>query len=223
MRALLAAATIGLLSVPTVSAQTTFGLKAGLNVANLSFDDDEDVFGIDGIDKQPRLGVVAGVFADVALTPALSFHPEVLYSQKGFKASFDVSAEGVDFEGSITQKIDYVEVPLLLSYRIPAGQNGLMFGIEAGPTLAYKLSTGISCGGDFEEFCDDFDDSSFDDETRDFDIGGALGLTVGAGPFGVGARFTQGFTTVDDPENEADAIDARNQVFSLTGTYTFGR
>jgi hypothetical protein len=223
MRTYLLAVGLGLLAAPAVSAQTTFGLRAGLNVTNVSTDDDAaDLLDALGLDKRPRLGLVAGVFADVALTPNLTFHPEVLYSQKGFT----LVPEDEDIDASITQQIDYVEVPLLLSYRIPAGPNGLVFGLEGGPTLAYKVSTGTSCSGDdiSDAECDGFDVAeNEDDGVRDYDLGAALGLTVGAGPFGVGARFTQGITTIDDTEGQADEEDdnVRNQAFSVTAQYSF--
>lgn len=217
----LLAAGLGLLTAPAASAQTSFGVRAGLNVANASFNEDETpVFGGTELEKQSRLGLVAGVFADIALTPSLSFHPEVLYAQKGFRV---VTVDDADVDGSITQQLDYVEVPLLLSYRIPAGPNGLVFGIEGGPAVAFKVNTGYSCSGDLEPFCELFEsDGGIDDDgVRDLDVGAALGLTVGAGPFGVGARYTQGLTTIGDAEDEADAVDARNQAFSVTAHYTF--
>ncbi len=208
-----------LAAAPLAQAQTTFGLTAGLNVANLSFDGDDALDDI--LDKGPRLGFVGGVFADVALTPQLAFHPEVLYSQKGYK----LSADDGQMSGSITARVDYLEVPLLLAYRIPVGQNGLAVGLEAGPTLAYKLSSGISCGGDIpDDACDDLEgDDDFGDNVRDFDFGIAGGVTVGAGPFGVGLRYTQGLTTIDETSGSNDGIDARNGVFSVMARYAFGR
>ncbi len=207
-----------LAAAPLAQAQTTFGLTAGLNVANVSFDGDDD-FG-DALEKQPRLGLVAGVFADIALSPQLAFHPELLYSQKGYKLSGD---DGTD-SGSITAQVDYLEVPLLLSYRIPVGQNGLALGLEAGPTLAYKLSTGVSCGGVVtDEVCDALEDDGFSDNVRSFDAGVAGGVTLGAGPFGVGLRYTQGVTTIDETDGDAEGVDARNGVFSVSARYAFGR
>lgn len=218
-----------LAAAPLAQAQTSFGVKAGLNVATVTFEDGfEQFFEGGGIDKQPRLGLVAGVFADVALTPALSFRPEVLYVQRGFTISLSgegLSPFGEDFDGSLTNQVDYLEVPLLLAYRIPVGQNGLAVGLEAGPTLAYKLRTGTRCSGDFEVLgCDDADMD--DDGFRDYDVSGALGVTLGAGPFGVGLRLTQGLTTIDDTGDDVvagDAADARNRSFSVTARYAFGR
>lgn len=220
MRTFLVAAAVGLLSLPA-SAQAAFGLRLGLNAATIS--DIEEVDD-DDLEKQARLGVVAGVMADVPLTAQLSFHPELLYSQKGYKLAISIDDPNASIDGSLTAKVDYLEVPLLLHYAIPVGQNGLVVGIEAGPTLAYKLNVGVGCSGDFDDLgeCDAFEVE--DNTVRDFDIGVAGGVTVGAGPFGVGLRFTQGVTTIDDSEGAGDDdFSPRHQVFSVTGHYSFGR
>ena len=214
------AAALGL--APAASAQATFGLRAGLNVADVSFSGIEDDEFFDDF-KEPRLGLVAGVMADVPLSPQLSFHPEVLYSQKGFKLDIEIEVQASQGtgEGSLTYQLDYLEVPLLLAYRIPVGQNGLTVGLEAGPTVAYLLSTGLSCSGDFESTCDE-NEQDLDDDFESLDIGGALGVSVGAGPFAADLRFTQGFTSIANSEEGSDG-EARNRVFSVAARYAFGR
>jgi hypothetical protein len=216
----------------TAQAQSpSFGLKAGLNVANVTFDDQE-IFDLPGVDKQPRLGFVGGVTADVPFSSSFGLRAEVLYSQKGYAISSDPSeietlSGGELEEGTLTAKIDYLEVPVLLNVMIPM-QDGLEIGLQAGLAPAFKLSTGTGCSGfDDTETCDDFD-SDLDDEedgVKSFDLGGALGLTVGAGPFAVDARYTMSIPTIDEEDESGlfDPIDARNGVVSLTGVYRFGR
>ncbi|HEX9953432.1 MAG TPA: porin family protein [Rubricoccaceae bacterium] len=209
-----------LLATATASAQTSVGLKVGFNVAGISFDDDvENAPEESVIDTSPRLGFAAGVFADIALTPALTFHPEVLYSQKGITRALRAAPTS----GGVTQQIDYVEAPILLSLRAPAVLNGLVFGIEAGPTFAYKVRTSIRCTGRYQEVCDSADaQQSAADGFGDYDLGAALGVTVGTGPVHIGARFTQGIMTTDDPESQTEPSGARNHAFSLAAHYTFG-
>ncbi|HEX9951085.1 MAG TPA: hypothetical protein VGB53_04900, partial [Rubricoccaceae bacterium] len=56
-------AAAALAALPAAQAQTTFGLKAGLNVANVTLDDDVEAgFDALGVELKPRLGLVAGVF-----------------------------------------------------------------------------------------------------------------------------------------------------------------
>lgn len=195
-------------------AQTTFGVTAGLNAATISYEDEDD---LEGVDKQARLGLVAGAFARIPFTPMLSVQPEILYSQRGVKLSVEENELGL--EGSFTTKIDYLEVPVLLRYAIPATATGLEIGLEGGPSLAYKLNVGASCSGDFDDTDCDLDDDE-EDGIRSIDVGAALGASVGAGPFSVALRYTHGFTSLTDDEN---AVDAFNRVFSVTARYTFGQ
>ncbi len=205
-----------LLIAPAVSAQTTFGFQAGLNVASLNFED--EVF--EGIDEQARLGLVAGVFARVPLTPTVSFQPEVNFSQKGHKLV--VEDEDLGLDGSLTYQLGYIEVPLLAHVAIPVGTNGLTVGVEVGPALAYRINSGISCSGDFSgAFCDNED--AFEDEASKFDVGAVAGAAVGAGPFSVALRYTHGFIDLNDSETAGDDASVLNRAFTVAARYTLGR
>ena len=241
MRILLFLGLAALLAAPAVSAQTTFGVKLGVQAASVSFDDDtEDNFDDGDLDKRARLGFVGGLTADVPITPMLTFRPELLYSQKGVAVEGEDLFEGEGITFTQTLEADYLEVPLLLAYNV-VQPSGLAFSIEAGPTVSYLLSTGYSsdfdCEGD-DDFCDGFDDEDFEDDDddeiaddledslKDFDIGGALGATVGSGPFHVGVRYTLGLTDVFDDESDSGLFDDdgewRNSAFTASLIYKFG-
>lgn len=218
MRTPLLAAAAVLLGTPAL-AQTTFGLTAGLNVATISFENEDALFPDGGgLEKSAMLAFSAGAFADVPVTPMLSFHPELTFSQKGVK--IQIEDNDLDLSAAQTLRLGYLEVPLLLRYAMPVGENGLTVGVEAGPALGYRLTESVSCSGDGAEFCDD--DDIEDDAFEDVEASGALGLTVGAGPFAVSARYTHGFTSVVGDE-DPDSPDARNRVFNVSARYRFGR
>lgn len=233
MRFLPALGLAALLAAPAVSAQTTFGVKAGVQAATLTGDFFDDFDEVPGLDKRARLGFVGGLTADVPLSPSVAFRPELLYTQKGYALTYEDGSFlgfGGDDEVTITAKADYLELPLLIAYNV-VQPSGLAFSVEAGPTLSYKLSTGASCSADGDlgdAFCDDFDEDDGDEEdgVEDFDLGGAIGATVGSGPFNVGIRYTQGFTNVVDndlPDGfEGDEPTARNSTFAATLIYKFG-
>ena len=162
-----------LLAAPVASAQTAFGLKAGLNVSDLTGDD------VGG--SEPRLGFTGGAFVNVPFTPAFSVQPEVIYSQKG------VSTEDDD----ATLEVDYVEVPVLLKYAVPVTETGLTLGAYAGPALGFKIS---------EEVSSAFGGSADTDLFKSTDVGAALGVTVGAGPFAVDGRYTLGLSSAIDED-----------------------
>lgn len=206
-------------------AQPTIGVKAGLNVADVLFSDDIG-FGEDGIDDQPRLGVVGGVTVDVPFTPTVGARVEALFAQKGYAIEFDTELFGERIEGKQMLKLDYLEVPILANLTFPM-QSGLEIGVQAGVAPAFLLSDGIGCSGfETEEGsgCDELEDEE-DLSVNSFDLGLAAGATVGAGPFAVDLRYTYGLTNLDDREVSGNDEDftARNGVFSVTGVYRFGR
>ena len=100
-----------------------FGIKAGLNVANLNVEDFDEA--------DSRLGLHAGLLAHIHLAPQWALQPEVLYSAEG--AKFDL---GNNEEATI--KNDYVNIPLMLQYMFDNG-----FRIEAGPQLGLLVSSKI--------------------------------------------------------------------------------
>ena len=223
MRLLSLLALAALVAAPAVSAQTTVGVKAGVQAATIvgTFD---DVFeDAEGIETQSRLGFTGGLTADIGLSPNIAFRPEVLYTQKGYQIAIEPSEGAPDAEGTLTAEIDYLEVPLLIAYR-QTTLSGLSYSVELGPTLAYKLSTGTSCDGSatLEAQLDCSDDNGDDDDVQDLDVGGAIGATVGSGPFNVGVRYTQGFTNAIDSDIEGDDRTARNSVFSASLIYKLG-
>jgi len=120
-RLLLLAALVA--AAPTAFAQATFGLKAGLNVATIIPDNDEDL-----ADRGAKLGFTGGVFAEVPVASGFSLQPEVLYTQKG--VSRDEPNESIG--------VDYLEIPVLAKVALPVSEF-LDLDVYAGPALAVKL------------------------------------------------------------------------------------
>ena len=197
-RTLLAAAALALPALaPAAQAQTTFGVAAGLNVSNLSGDDAANSL-------DPRLGFSGGLFANAPLgTSGVYVQPEVRYSMKGATDGTNNSNNDATFA------IDYLEIPVLVGYAAPVTQNGLMVGAYVGPSLGIKLRENLSTGvGSLDS-----------DIIKTTDVGAAVGATVGAGPFGVDARYTFGLTNILDSGNNSDL---RNNAFTIGATYRFG-
>ena len=105
-----------LLSVPAVSQAQgpSFGLKAGLNMADLS--------GSRIVDSDARTGLTVGAFASVPVHSAVAIQPEVVFSRKGAKrAAYDYDAFPLDGDAppigvylAETTSHSYLEVPVLL-------------------------------------------------------------------------------------------------------------
>lgn len=172
------------------NAQTTFGVKAGLNLSNFTGNDLEG--------NKNLLGAAAGVMADVGFSDLLSFHPELLFSQKGVRAE----------DGGIKAQIrtNYIDLPLLL--RVKA--DGLFF--EAGPQAGFLISQKTEFNGTTL--------STSTDGLRKVDIGYIAGVGYHL-PVGLelGVRYNGGISDLSDP---SDSDKTRNSVFQFQLGYLFG-
>jgi len=183
-----------LLAVPA-SAQTTFGVRGGLNTAFLSGDS------ADGLD--PRLGFAGGAFLRFDATPSIGVQAEALFSQEGAKES-----EGLD-QG--TYQFDYLDIPILARVAVPVSRYadaGLFVGPSIGIPLNGRFNSDVSSAADLDY-----------DGAMNTDIGLTIGADYWSGPFGLDVRFTTGLT---DAFDAPDLFDARNQAFTVSAGYRFG-
>jgi len=98
------------------------GIKAGANYSNV-YDSQGDQFTAEG-----KVGFVGGAFLEVPITDYVGVRPEVLYSQKGFKAS----GQYLTVPYTFTRTTDYIDIPLLLTLKPTE-----MFTIQAGPQFSF--------------------------------------------------------------------------------------
>ena len=173
-----------------VMAQMSFGAKAGVNYANLSFD------GEGSVPTSGRVGLLAGGFVTIPLPGWVTAQAEVIYTVKG--ASVDIA--GIDSHFIV----DYVEVPLLARFSI---RRNLYAAV--GPSMAFRLSakTRTAFGGSTEEL-------DLKDDVKDFDLGvvGAFGLEWRRWVFD--GRYTHGVSDID--ADTTDDVTVRNRVFSFS-------
>lgn len=127
---------IGLLVAGVANAQTSsskksggpqFGLKAGGNFSNIIKTGD------DNFKTEFKPGFNAGLFIEIPIVDRLSFAPELMYSQKGYKTTGS-SVLGGDYDYSVTT--NFIEVPILA--KIQAAPN---FSIVLGPQVSFLSST----------------------------------------------------------------------------------
>lgn len=191
------------LGVSSAAAQTSpsFGVKAGVNFANLDFSgEDADV----SFDR--RIGLVAGAFMLFPMSDTFGFQVEGLYSQKG--AEFN--EEG--FTGKI--EMDSFDVPVLARYTIPSSTN-TSFHLFAGPSFGFKLSA-----NQIERFDGDEEKTDISDEVKGIDFGIVVGAGVEFGKFVIDGRYTHGLTKINEPE-EGEDIKVKSRVFSIMAGFRF--
>jgi len=107
------------------SADTHFGLKAGLNISSLEVKD--------GVDFDSKAGFHIGGLAHVHLSPHFGVQPEIVYSEQGGQ------------DGNEKWKINYLNVPILFQYMTGSG-----FRLQTGPQLGFAVSSKIK-DGDIEQ------------------------------------------------------------------------
>src|SRR4030095_4562128 len=99
------------------------GVKGGVNFSNLYVDDVDD--------ENMKAGLNLGLFAKIPITKRLSFQPEILYSSKGSKITYN----NILGSGTYRFNLNYVEVPLLAVVNIAGPLN-----LQAGGYVAYVHS-----------------------------------------------------------------------------------
>jgi len=178
---------------------TEFGIKAGVNIANYGGD-------IEGTDA--RTGLHVGVVAEMKLSDNFSVQPELLYSMQGatYSESFD------DVPGEITDKLDFILLPVMAKYYIIDG-----LSLEVGPQFGILLSakSEAEAGGETAEA---------DIEVyRNFDmaLNGGVGYELPMGLF-VQARYSLGVTNIiEDTNDSIDDFVLTNNNFQLSVGYKF--
>lgn len=185
-------------------AQMQLGVKAGLNLANLSGDDVSDT--------DSRTGFAGGLFFMYQFSDMFAIQPEAYYTMKG--ATDKGTIEGFTYEAEI--KLDYIEVPLLLKFLIPIKNSGIKPAIFAGPSIGFNMSakSKVEAGG--QTFEEDMQDVTSTDLGLVF--GGGIGFPVGNGELGLDIRYILGLSTIDD---SADNADVKNGVINFNLYYGF--
>lgn len=87
--------------------KVTFGIKAGINYANVWDEQGED------FRADPRVGFAGGAFLGIPIGKFIGVQPEILISQKGFQGSGTLLGTAYSFSRTYT----YIDVPLLFQLK----------------------------------------------------------------------------------------------------------
>lgn len=135
------------------------GVRAGLNIANLSIDPALP----SAIDKSSIVGAKYGVMAEFGFVPMFAIQVEPMIVRKGTK----ISGLGID----ATSKLSYLDIPILLKLKIPTPV--LSPYVFAGPDLGFLLSATGTVNGVDSDIKDQFNSIDFT-----LDIGAGLSFDV---------------------------------------------
>lgn len=191
------------------------GMKAGLNFSNST--------GADADKDQSITGVIGGGFVSINVNKWISLQPELLFSQKGSKVEgrqeFNAGeADSVIYDGTLTNRLPYVEVPVLLKLNIvnesdftPSIYAGPSFGLRASPTQSFEGTYTDSTGTRPYE-----SKVTLSNLIKGSDvglvIGGSLSVESGGGLVLIDVRYTKGLNSYHVAETE---LELKNSVISV--------
>ncbi len=197
---------IGLLAGVAGAAQAQearFGVKAGVSLSSVTGSNTDGVKNL--------VGANGGIMADISFSDLISFHPELLFSQKGAKAE---NSNSYGYSETDKKRTSYLDLPLLL--RVKA--DGLFF--EAGPQLGYLIAQKSETTITVPNYGTRSTSSTSTDGTRKFDVGYIAGVGYQL-PQGLefGVRYNGGISDLND---QSSGSKVRNSVFQFQVDYLFG-
>lgn len=184
-------------------AQPVFGIRAGLNVASLTGEDDMDDYG-------SKLGFHVGAMMQYPMSGNFILQPELLYTMKG--GTFELEFLG---KNEITGTVNYIEMPLLVKYNVemPTIKIQPYIGASIGYLLIAEIENKKTVLGVTTTTTDDVID---DMETLE------AGLNLGADVivmqnFMLGLRYNMGLTEIVKKDTKF-----KNNVIMVNLGFLFG-
>lgn len=157
--------------------ESYFGIKAGYNLSSLRNGDADN-----------RNGFHIGIYGEHEISENVSFQPELVYSQLGFKDS-----------ASKTVKMDYIQIPLMFK--------GYIFKplyVELGPQIGVNINK-----KEETDFVFGTSTKTTEPNTFDWGINGGVGFAINPG-ITLGVRYYHGLSSA---YKDADEFNTLYQVF----------
>jgi hypothetical protein len=148
--------TVFLFAFALAQAQTTFGIRAGVNLQNIN-----GKSGGNNLEYKITPGFNIGVNAEMGVAPDFYFQPGVLFTTKG---------ANLDTQDNAKVSLSYIEVPLNLIYKPVLGTGKLIAGF--GPYVAYGI--GGKYKDDNGEDDINFGSDAEEDDLKPLDMGANL-------------------------------------------------
>ena len=198
-----------------------FGIRAGLNVADIAGDAVQSFEGAadyaqGAVTREMRPGFHAGVYATIPLGAGFAIEPGISYSEKGTVLQGKVPVPALDFLNTkltATGRLAYVDVPVLAKVFVTDG-----FYLFAGPQASFLVSGKVRAEAGafgFDAYQQDFDIKN-QLRTIDFAAVGGLGYQFNNG-LGLSAGYDFGLSSLD----KNNRLDAFNRVIKASVNYSF--
>ena len=162
-----------------------FGVKAGLNLANISFDPEPEGASFDAATKFGLGGIMLYPLSEV-----LDLQVEAMYLFKGSKAEIDFFGDVIVVEFNFT----YLSVPVMGRYNLGSGDTSPY--IVVGPEFGFLLSAKSKV---------DDEEKDIKDTTKSIDlglnIGAGVSMDMGTMPVFAEVRYSLGLSDIEDNDN----------------------
>jgi len=176
-----------------------FGIKGGVNLTNMYVKDVSD--------ENMKVGFNAGFFAKLPVTRGFSIQPELLYTSKGAKETYN---NFIDGKGEYRFNLNYIELPVLAVFNVAKN-----FNLQAGPYISYLAAANIKDLKD-DGTINEITDLDADNFNRvDYGVAGGFGIDISN--FTLGARYNYGFREIGKSGSLSGQLtkDSKNSAISL--------
>jgi hypothetical protein len=204
------------------SAQVSLAGQAGAVFSKAKTEEIGDITGLQYKEKS-RVGFSAGLLADIPFGESgLRLMPELLYVQKGLKASGSLDFLGQSISAETNTNIAYLDLPVNLAYAFDLSSGRLFVGAGpyAGLGLNGRTKAKITAQGQTSEEDEDVDFGSGEEQVKRFDFGANVmaGYIMSNGLL-IKVNYSHGFANLS---NAPDG-DWKNRYFGVSVGYFFLR
>jgi len=177
----------------------------GINLANFSTDDEEEIGELDN-----RLGILGGAVVELRFTDNLALQTELGFIQKGAKSEFSYSDPQL---GDVSEEVEfifnYLEVPVLFKAGTSFGKARL--DALVGPSFGYAMNAKgkykVTIDGNTEEEEEDldFDENGIKRLDLGLQFGAALGINITeSAQLFVDGRYLLGLSNLNEDSEDGD-------------------
>ena len=179
--------------VQAQNVHVNFGIKGGLNVANLKYK-----HALTNYNFNPRASFHVGALAHIHKTRHLAIQPELMYS-----------GQGGDYKSGPNEyktRLGYINLPVLVQYMTGGG-----FRLQTGPQLGVLVHASSKVN-------DNDTHTDIQDSYEKVDFSWVFGASyIFPSGFGVDARYNLGLNNISDVNN----VSTKNRVLAVGVFYQF--
>ncbi|MCK4413035.1 MAG: PorT family protein [Candidatus Eisenbacteria sp.] len=188
-----------------VEKQIYFGIKGGVNMANLSVDPEPDE------DFKSRMGIVGGASLSFVISPGMTLDTDFLLVQRGAKVD-EKEVEAEDGLYSLKNEIKLSYLSINPMFRFTVQNEGMAPYFMAGPEISFLLSANAEGEERIEYHDGEVEVEEWDEDIKDYVKSTDFGLNFGAGlqfPSGNSsiffeARYYLGLSDISDDSGDED-------------------